>query len=58
MKKQLLFAGLSAVGLAVFAAEGEPQKIDNVYFQKLSANGKYAVSVLSDIKIEIMNLES
>lgn len=59
MKKLLLLTGVSAISLAAFAADGtEPTKINDAFIQKISSNGKYAVSLLSESRLDIINLET
>ena len=59
MKKILLLAGISAIGASSFAAGvAEPLRFDDTFFQNVSANGKYAVSCLSDSRVDIFNLET
>ncbi|MDE7345699.1 MAG: hypothetical protein K2N48_03035 [Muribaculaceae bacterium] len=59
MKKFLLLTGISAISLATFADEiPMPVKLDDVFIQKLSPNGKYAVSNFTQQSITIFNLET
>lgn len=59
MKKILLLSGISAIGFAALAADvPEPVKLNNVYIQAISPNGKYAVSNTSTNELVIIDLES
>lgn len=59
MKKILLLTGISAISLAAFAADvPEPTTLNDAFIQKISSNGKYAVSLLSEARLEIINLEN
>ncbi|MDE5840919.1 MAG: hypothetical protein K2H49_08365, partial [Muribaculaceae bacterium] len=54
----LLLTGISAMAVAASAAVNEPVKLDDTFIQKISENGKYAVSNLTPESISIINLES
>lgn len=59
MKKILLLSGISAFGFAAFAADvPEPVKLNDVYIQAISPNGKYAVSNTSTNELVVIDLES
>ncbi len=59
MKKILLITGVSAISLAAFAADvQDPVKLDDAFIQKLSPNGKYAVSNITPDDLRIFNLET
>ncbi|MDE6648525.1 MAG: hypothetical protein K2K45_01195 [Muribaculaceae bacterium] len=58
MKKILLLTGISAMSLAAFASFSDPVKLDDVYIQKISANGKFAVSNLTEDALCLFNLET
>ena len=59
MKKILLLSGISAIGVAAFAADvPEPSKLEDAYIQCLSPNGKYAVSNINTDALSIYNFET
>lgn len=59
MKKILLLSGFLAVGVVAFADNRpDPVKLDDVFIQKISPNGKYAVSNINTDALKIFNLET
>ena len=59
MKRILLLSGISAITFGSFAADfADPTTLTDAYIQKISPNGKYAVSNLSANALSIYNLET
>ncbi len=58
MKKQLLLAGMVAIGMSAFAADGnDPKVIEDAYINAMSSNGVYAVSQTYS-GVRIFNLQT